>query len=613
MQKIKNFSLFSNSGIGEYGTNNILLGKNQEKYKIETVLANELLEERANIFRDNYKNTNMISGSITDEEIQGKIIKTFLKEKPITGTFSPPCQGSSGLNAFKSSPLDFRNQLIKSVFKIFEKIGKERNTLKFGYIENVVIYYNEEIPALLYERGVEKLYNEYIEDENGNYLNYQYFIYTNNPEKYKNIINSKEIKANKNKFELNYILAFNKTDIKCKISELEKKLKNDKLIKPINTFEYIESSLKKYGFECKLKTIRGEEYGGCQVRQRGFVIFYKNGLNLDFPKKIYKKSSEEGYDGKTIRDALETLDLIKIIDIEEQDKYKELLKNKEYKIKDNKIYIDMSITEKEAEKELIEWKDNNYNNKIPNLHFRQKLKERFEIWLENTPEGKSAYKNKERINRPYKIIEVRKNKNNEFNVKNNQTFVVKEDSKKYFKENNILDYIEFVSEEMKKREGEKEWGEDGRRWQIKDIKDRKTIEEKAVQRAKELLIKNGEEYMYIFMPIKGFEAATYKRASLNKTSSALTTKNGIGNSNTCHPIFNRTWTPKEYMALFGIGYIYKNGEYIKSKEYIPPKNITKIRKFSNLIFEIHGEAIISTVAEQIMKSLLEQYIDKTNQ
>jgi DNA (cytosine-5)-methyltransferase 1 len=611
MKKIKNFSLFSNSGIGEYGTNNISILFGNDNYKIETVLANELLEERANIFKSNYPETNMITGSITDKDTQSKLVKVFKAEQPDTGTFSPPCQGSSGLNAFKSSPFDFRNQLVKSVFKIFESV-KENNSLKLGYIENVVAFYNEDIPGTITTNGNPELLNDYIVTKDNQYLNFQYFILTNDlTNKYNEEVNYEMFELSDdpylNPYGAKYALAFNESEILTSIDSIRSKITSESLITPINTFDFIRMSLDKYGFDCELQTVRGEEYGGCQVRQRGFVLFYKKGLKIDFPERFYKKSTHKEYDGKRILDSLEILDLIKIID--EKDDIPANLKDKNYIKKNGKIYIDMSISEEEAQSDLLEWNENGCDiKKIPNLHFRNDLKERFRIWLENTQEGTSAYKNIQRNHRPYKLIEVRR-KNGDFVTKSDQSYVVREDTKEYFEKEHIIDYVDYVTADMKDREGIKEWGKDCRKWQIKNIQDRKDIEGSAIAKAKELLSENGDVERYlIFMPIKGFEAATYKRASLNKVSSALTTKNGIGNSNTCHPIFNRTWTPKEYMAMFGIGYIYEDGEYKKSKEYIPPKGVIKIRSFANLLFEIHGEAIISTVAEQIMKSIVEQLL-----
>ena len=121
------------------------------------------------------------------------------------------------------------------------------------------------------------------------------------------------------------------------------------------------------------------------------------------------------------------------------------------------------------------------------------------------------------------------------------------------------------------------------------------------------MLKNRDHY-YLFLPIKGFEQATYKRASLNRPSPALTTKMSIGNSDTLHPIFNRTWTPQEVMVLFGLGYILNDEfEYEMIDPYkIPFSNNPK--KLSNLIFEICGEGIISIVAQKFMEQLMQQFL-----
>jgi len=629
---IKNLSLFSNSGIGEYGTNNINIIHNKNEYSVHTVIANELLKERADIFSSNYPDTNMIQGSITDEKIQKEIIKNILEKKPISASFSPPCQGSSGLNAFKNNPLDFRNQLVKSIFNIFNDL-KNKNSIKFGYLENVTSFYNEKIPGLIYSLNTNnklETYNNYIVTNDNKYLNYEYFILTDELDNYLDIdieYETYELSMNifDNPLQKKHAIAFNQNNIHIEddlINYLKEdsKKNNDFLIYPIKIIDYLTESFSKYGYNSELKNIRGEEFGGCQIRQRGFLIFYKKELSINFPRKLFNKSKEKEFNGKTILDSLKILDLIEIIESKEEFEYQKsigghkikLMNNHNYKKINNKIYIDTSISEEEAQKNLIKWNEDKCpNDRIPNLHYGVKLKKRFEMWLKNTPEGKSAYKNKSRIHRPYKIIEVIK-KGDSFLIKNNQNLTILEDNKEYFKKNNIIDYINFVTEEMKIREGEKEWGEGKRQWMIKDIEDRKIIETNAINEAKSRLsLKDSPDSYFIFLPIKGFEQATYKRASLNQVSATLTTKNSIGNSNTCHPIFDRTWTVKEYMAIFGIGYILNSDlEYKKSKEYIPPKGIMKIKSFSNLLFEIHGEAIISTVAEQIMKSLIIQYLNK---
>lgn len=618
---IKNFSLFSNAGVGEYGTNNIKYIFKDEEYRIKTCIANELLEERGKIYKENYSETNMIIGSIVDDKIVNTIIEEFNKEQPISGTFSPPCQGSSGLNAFKGNPYDFRNQLIKSVFLIFEKV-KENNSLQFGYIENVVSYYKEEIPVLYkkYNRPQQGyLINEYIETKDNKLLNYKNFVLSNDIYLLESKFEKGQIYDLKkdNKFGYEYCVGFN---IEYKEEYIIEHLKNSEnaSISSITIEQYIKESLDKYGYGGELKNIRGDEYGAAQIRQRGFYIFYKKDLELSFPKPIFNtiklSKTKTIYEGKTLLDAFKIKNLIEVYEYTKE-KEEELEKgNKRYKIRKNEIFVDNAIEINDASKELIKWKEKEYSKEyLPNLHFYQPFKERYLKWVENTEEGLSAYKNEQRIHRPYKLIKVEMKKVGNFvsfKVVGDNDFVIKEDSVEYFKENKIIDYKLYVTEEMKEIEGYKEWGYNGRQWMLRDIQVRKDLENILISETKkELKKENIDDYRYIFFPIKGFEAATYKRNSLDKPINALTTKMNYGNSNTVHPIFDRTLTPAEVMSAFGLGYILNDkNEYEKSNEYIPPKEIENIKTFQNLIYEIMGEAIISTVAETILKDLLKQYL-----
>lgn len=609
---IKNISLFSNAGVGEYGTNNINLLFNNTQYKVKTVIANELLKERAEIYSENYPTTNMIVGSITDPDIQEMIVSEFKKELPQSGTFSPPCQGSSGLNAFKGNPYDFRNQLIKSVFKIFEEV-KDNNSLEFGYIENVVSYYNEEIPVIFMDYNRPKKYqltNEYITTKDNEILNYKCLILSNDEsflkEKFPNGTFYELIENNK--FNYKYTIAFNtEYDFEYIVNHL-KNTKNAS-ITSMSIKNYIEQSMQKYGYKCELKTIRGEEYGAVQIRQRGFCVFYKDNLNIQFPIAPFNTSKKMvEYNGKTLLDAFKTMELIEVIPYDYKSILKLLETNMKFKIKGDTIYIDTAISSEEMKGELIKWDANNYsNNTIPNLHFYHELKPRYKKWVLNTTEGLSAYKNTQRIDRPYKLIKVLKDNNN-FSIKSDNEFVVFEDSPQYFKDNKIIDYKNYVTDEMKKIEGLDEWGDGKRQWMLKNKQIRTNLEKTLIDIAKSEIKDNGD-YRLIFFPIKGFEAATYKRNTLNKPINALTTKMNYGNSNTVHPIFDRLLTPAEVMAAFGLGYILNdNLEFTKINSYIPPKGITSLIRFQNLTYEIMGEAIISTVAEYILKDLLKQYL-----
>lgn len=107
-------SLFSSAGIGE-----LLLQRN----KIDFVLANELLEKRANCYHFWYPKTKMIVGDITNPEIKNEIIATANKTKAKLLLATPPCQGLStlGKNKVQDDYInDRRNFLILEVLDIID-------------------------------------------------------------------------------------------------------------------------------------------------------------------------------------------------------------------------------------------------------------------------------------------------------------------------------------------------------------------------------------------------------------------------------------------------------------------------------------------------------------
>ena len=119
-------SLFSSAGIGE-----LLL----QRDKIDFVLANELLEKRANCYHFWYPKTKMLVGDITNPEIKNEIIVTANKAKAKLLLATPPCQGLStlGKNKVQDDYInDRRNYLILEVLDIIDACG-------FDYIliENV--------------------------------------------------------------------------------------------------------------------------------------------------------------------------------------------------------------------------------------------------------------------------------------------------------------------------------------------------------------------------------------------------------------------------------------------------------------------------------------------
>jgi DNA (cytosine-5)-methyltransferase 1 len=127
-------SLFSSAGIAETYF---------EEVGINIIAANELIQERANLYQALYPNSNMIGGNILDD----KIFKTLVKNTPKKLDFliaSPPCQGMSvaGKNRNVEQMLtDERNYL---VFKIIDFI--KLKSPDFVLIENVPTFFKMVLP-----------------------------------------------------------------------------------------------------------------------------------------------------------------------------------------------------------------------------------------------------------------------------------------------------------------------------------------------------------------------------------------------------------------------------------------------------------------------------------
>lgn len=127
--RLKGISLFASAGIGETYFKDI---------GIDIVVANELVERRAKLYKAINPNTKVICGDITDKQVFNDIINSC-PEKVDFLLASPPCQGMSvaGKNrSQKTMESDKRNYLITYVVKAI-KLTKPDYIL----IENV--------PALL--------------------------------------------------------------------------------------------------------------------------------------------------------------------------------------------------------------------------------------------------------------------------------------------------------------------------------------------------------------------------------------------------------------------------------------------------------------------------------
>lgn len=128
-------SLFSSAGIGEMQL---------EEIGINVVLANELIEKRAETYKFFYPETDMICGDITCPAIKEILIKKAKESDVKLLIATPPCQGMSlaGKNRNQDDmKKDKRNYLIFDVLDIIDELD-----LDYILIENVPRFLNVYYP-----------------------------------------------------------------------------------------------------------------------------------------------------------------------------------------------------------------------------------------------------------------------------------------------------------------------------------------------------------------------------------------------------------------------------------------------------------------------------------
>lgn len=147
----KAICLFSSAGIGELGI---------KQNNIDIVISNELLKDRHELYKNNYPETECISGDIwnMDDKIIEEYRTTFSNEELFMVYATPPCQGMSsngagtllkGIRSGERPAIDERNRTIIPTMKIVKELKP-----KWFLMENV--------PNML---------NTIINDENDNYIN----------------------------------------------------------------------------------------------------------------------------------------------------------------------------------------------------------------------------------------------------------------------------------------------------------------------------------------------------------------------------------------------------------------------------------------------------------
>lgn len=162
MNTLTAISLFSSGGIGDLAV---------RAAGLETLVANEILHDRCEVFKKNYPNATMIEGDINDkfEEIIDITKKKLAGRNLDFVLATPPCQGMSsngmgkllnGIRTGKKSPWDVRNQLIIPTLDIiiqlhpmhvcFENVpGMEKTIIPLsdGRLVNIIDYIQERLGA----------------------------------------------------------------------------------------------------------------------------------------------------------------------------------------------------------------------------------------------------------------------------------------------------------------------------------------------------------------------------------------------------------------------------------------------------------------------------------
>lgn len=119
--RLKGLSLFANVGIAEAYLKQI---------GVDILIANELLEKRADFYSAVYPDTHMVVGDITNDDLRDKLVSEAISKGVDFIIATPPCQGMSMAGSRKE--FDVRNQLIYYAVDIIKRVKP-----KYALIENV--------------------------------------------------------------------------------------------------------------------------------------------------------------------------------------------------------------------------------------------------------------------------------------------------------------------------------------------------------------------------------------------------------------------------------------------------------------------------------------------
>lgn len=149
-------SLFSNVGFGEVYLKSL---------GVNVVVANELHQDRCDLYSLLHPNTKIVCGDICNSEVKTQIYESIPDEVEQIDLIiaTPPCQGMSAANALKNKSIyrynDPRNQLIIHALEVFNDLlpdymlienvpGMATTFIDTGLeVMNIIDYINSELPS----------------------------------------------------------------------------------------------------------------------------------------------------------------------------------------------------------------------------------------------------------------------------------------------------------------------------------------------------------------------------------------------------------------------------------------------------------------------------------
>jgi len=275
-QQLNCLELFAGCGGLGYGFHN-------QGFQIS--VCNELEEQIANTYKENFKDTNIIVGDITKDDIKNNIYQHFKDKTCDVIIGGPPCVAYS-MSGHRNSR-DPRGQLFKDYVEMVKTLKP-----KAFVMENV-----KGILTILHDK--EKLTKK--EQENAD----KYYLLEKNK---LDILAEKKRLSTKDSCDSTEIEK-NKNELK-KVNSQLKALEKNMLDFRMKVTDIIKNTFTELGYNVKMKLLNAANYGVPQKRERVIFIGVRNDISkeITYPPETHNK---EGIDGKqkwvSVKDAIDDL------------------------------------------------------------------------------------------------------------------------------------------------------------------------------------------------------------------------------------------------------------------------------------------------------------------